>query len=48
MIVTYILFAVITVELCFCFYFLRRANQHLNDASKICEDAVRSLRSGGP
>ena len=27
---------------------LRRAQEHIRDAIKICEDAVRSLRSGGP
>lgn len=36
-------------SVCFVYawYQLRRAQQHIRDAIKICEDAVQSLRSGG-
>lgn len=36
-----------SVSLFYVSYQLRKARGHLEDAMKVCEDAVKSLRSGG-
>ena len=48
MIIVYSMAIITIVALASCIYLLSRAQKHLDDATKICEDAVRSLRSGGP
>ena len=44
---TFILLAFSSVCFVYALYQLRRAQQHIRDAIKICEDAVQSLRNGG-
>ena len=46
--ITFMLLIFSSVCFVYAWYQLRRAQEHIRDAIKICEDAVRSLRSGGP
>jgi len=45
--ITFVLLLFTSVCFVYAWYQLRRAQQHVRDAIKICEDAVKSLRSGG-
>ena len=44
---TFVLLIFSSVCFIYIWYQLRRAQEHIRDAIKICEDAVQSLRSGG-
>lgn len=45
--ITFVLLAFSSICFVYALYQLRRAQQHIREAIKICEDAVQSLRSGG-
>jgi len=45
--ITFVLLAFSSVCFVYALYQLRRAQQHIRDMIKICEDAVQSLRNGG-
>ena len=45
--ITFILLALSGVCFTYAIYQLRRAQEHIREAIKVCEDAVKSLRSGG-
>ena len=50
-VIALILFLVLIITSVCLFYVshqLRKAREHLEHAIKVCEDAVKSLRSGGP
>lgn len=44
---TFIMLLVTSVCFVYAWYQLRRAQEHIREAIKVCEDAVKSLRSGG-
>jgi hypothetical protein len=49
-VVAYITFGLLLFSsVCFVYawYQLRRAQEHIREAIRVCEDAVKSLRSGG-
>ncbi len=46
--ITFVLLILSSVCFVYAWYQLRRAQEHIREAIKICEDAVRSLRAGGP
>ena len=43
---TFVLLAFSSVCFIYALYQLRRAQEHLRNAMKICEDAIQSLRAG--
>ncbi len=45
--ITFVLLLLTSVCFVYAWYQLRRAQEHVREAIKICEDAVKSLRSGG-
>ena len=45
--ITFILLAFSSVCFVYALYQIRRAQQHIRAAIKVCEDAVQSLRNGG-
>jgi len=44
--ITFVLLAFSSICFVYALYQLRRAQEHIRDAIKICEDAVASLRAG--
>ena len=47
-VVTFFLLLFSSVCFVYAWYQLRRAQEHIREAIKVCEDAVKSLRAGGP
>jgi hypothetical protein len=45
--ITFVLLLFSSVCFVYACYQLRRAKEHIREAIKVCEDAVKSLRSGG-
>ena len=46
--ITFVLLILSSVCFVYAWSQLRRAQEHIREAIKICEDAVKSLRAGGP
>lgn len=44
--ITFVLLILSSVCFIYAWYQLRRAQEHIREAIKICEDAVQSLRAG--
>ena len=45
--ITFVLLTFSSICFVYALYQLRRAQEHIREAIKICEDAVKSLRNGG-
>ena len=45
--ILFVILIVMSVSLLYVQYQIRRMRAALSDAAKVCEDAVKSLRSGG-
>ena len=46
--ITFVLLIVSSVCFAYACYLLSRVQKHIREAINICEDAVKSLRTGGP
>jgi hypothetical protein len=45
--ITFVLLTFSSICFIYAFYLLHRAQHHIREAIKICENAAKSLRSGG-
>jgi len=45
--ITFVLLMFSSICFVYALYQLRRAQEHIREAIKVCEDAVKSLRNGG-